>query len=469
MSTSRLHAFTDDAMGDLDATGIAARIAAGEVTAREVVAAAIARAERVGPSLGAFACTDFERALAACDNLPSGPFTGVPTAIKDNTGACGLPTQCGTATFEAAPATVDGEFSRQLLDAGMVALGKSRLPEFAFNITTEFTDKEPARNPWDTGRSTGGSSGGAAALVAAGIVPIAHATDAGGSIRIPAAACGLVGLKPSRGRTLVDAGDRIMPVKVAVQGVLSRSVRDTARVMAEAERRYRNPALPPIRAVEGAGRTRLRIGVVTTSPTGSSFDAPTRASIDASIALLTGLGHRVEETTLPVPADYWDTFGKYLGLFTFAFKHNGRRMFGPDFDHRKLENNTRGLADLFRRNAARTPQMLYRLRRIGRQYVGMFTRYDVLLSPVVGHITPELGYHSPAQEFESWFERVVSYDCLAPLNNISGTPAISLPLHAADSGIPLGALFAAAPGDERTLLELAFELEEASPWRRITD
>lgn len=197
---ARLHAFRDDVLASHDAVALAALIARREISAQEACAAAVARAEAVG-ALGAVACADYARALQRAGHPSPGPLSGVPTFVKDNVDVAGLPTRHGSAAVPAHPARQDGPFVRQFLDQGLIPLGKSRLPEFGFNATTEFADgAPPTRNPWHTGHSSGASSGGAAALVAAGVVPIAHANDGGGSIRIPAACCGLVGLKPSRGR-----------------------------------------------------------------------------------------------------------------------------------------------------------------------------------------------------------------------------------------------------------------------------
>src|SRR5690625_1121466 len=212
---THVHAFRDDALGADDAVAVAARIRAGEISAVEAVEAAIARIESVEPELNAVVCPDFERARKAALGPQDGPLAGVPTIVKDNADMAGLPTGHGTSSFVARPAHDHGDFVRQYLAQGMVSLGKSRLPEFGFNASTEFADAPPTRNPWNTEYSPGASSGGSAALVAAGALPIAHANDGGGSIRFPAAAWGLVGLKPTRGRTRVEAysaSDRVMNV-----------------------------------------------------------------------------------------------------------------------------------------------------------------------------------------------------------------------------------------------------------------
>lgn len=465
----RIHAFRDDALGDLDATAVAARIANGEVSAREVVQAAIDRAESVQGSLNGIQVRDFERALRRADAPAAGVFRGVPTIVKDNVDVAGLPTGHGSAAFTPAPAARNSDAVDQLLSTGAVSIGKSRLPEFGFSASTEYADADPVRNPWNPEYSSGASSGGSAALVAAGVVPFAHANDGGGSIRIPAAACGLVGLKPTRGRTVPDATDKAMPIRIVTQGVVTRSVRDSARYYAAAERHYRNPKLPPIRLVEGPGSTRLRIGVITDSVTAVPTDDETRKAVAATADLLDELGHHVEEASLPVGPAFMRDFKLYWGFLSFAILTSGKRMFGPTFDAAHTDNLSRGLDAMYRRHMVETPRMLYRLRHTARVYARMFQTYDVVLSPTLGHTTPKLGYLSPAQDFDTLFERLVNYASFTPLNNASGGPAISLPLHQTSTGLPLASHFSANHGDERTLLELAYELEAAAPWVRIQD
>lgn len=465
----RIHAFRDDALGDLDATGVAARIASGEVSAREVVQAAIDRAESVQPTLNAVQTRDFERALRRSDAPGDGVFSGVPTIVKDNIDVAGLPSGHGSAAFTPAPAARNSDAADQFLATGAVSIGKSRLPEFGFSASTEYADADPVRNPWNPAYSSGASSGGSAALVAAGVVPFAHANDGGGSIRIPAAACGLVGLKPTRGRTVPDATDKTMPVRIVTQGVVTRSVRDSARYYAAAETYYRNPKLPPIRLVEGPGSARLRIGVIVDSVTGVPTDDETRKAVASTAELLDELGHRVEEAALPVGPAFMRDFKLYWGFLSFAILVGGKRMFGPTFDAAKTDNLSRGLDAMYRRHLVETPRMLYRLRRTAHDYARMFDTYDVILSPVLGHTTPELGYLSPAHDFDTVFERLVNYAAFTPLNNAAGGPAVSLPLHQTSTGLPLASHLSANHGDERTLLELAYELEAAAPWARIQD
>ena len=288
-----VNAFGDDALGDLDAVALVDAMRTGRVSATELVDAAILRAEAVNPVLNGLAHARFDQARtqAATASRQGGYFDGVPTFIKDNVDVEGMPTMQGTDAWDPRPQTGHGDFARFYLATGLIPLGKTQLSEFGFSASAEHPRIGAVRNPWDTDYSAGASSSGSGAFVAAGVVPIAHANDGGGSIRIPAACTGLVGLKPSRGRLPLDKMSRQMPVRLVNDGVLTRSVRDTAAFYREGERIWRNRSLAPIGAVTGAGSQRLRVAVVTrslnrdcspepclrSSATGSPTSTPTRS------------------------------------------------------------------------------------------------------------------------------------------------------------------------------------------------
>src|ERR1700761_2318897 len=289
-----VHAFGDDALGSLDAIGLIDAIKSGRVGRAEVVEAAIARTEAVNPALNGVAYEAFDRARAqAAAPARAGFFSGVPTFIKDNVDVAGLPTMRGTDAWPPRPAEADSEFARTYLATGMTPLGKTQMSEYGFSASAEHPRLGPVRNPWNTNHTAGASSSGSGAFVAAGAVPIAHANDGGGSIRIPAACNGLVGLKPSRGRLPLDAKLRRMPVGIVANGVLTRSVRDTAAFYREAERIWRNPKLAPIGDVTEPGRQRLRIGVATSSIL-RECSPELREMTLKTAGLLEELGHRVE-------------------------------------------------------------------------------------------------------------------------------------------------------------------------------
>ncbi|MGN7779244.1 amidase [Mycolicibacterium sp. 22603] len=463
---ARIHAFGDDALGDHDAVGLAAALRAGAVSRAEVIEAAVARAEAVDPALNGLAYRAYDRARASAAR--GGFFAGVPTFIKDNADVAGMPTMDGTDAWTPRPAPADGDFARAYLGTGLVALGKTQLSEFGFSASAEHPRLGAVRNPWDTDHTAGASSSGSGAFVAAGVVPIAHANDGGGSIRIPAACNGLVGLKPTRGRLPLDRQMRQMPLRIVANGVVTRSVRDTAAFYREMELLYRNPKLPAIGDVTGPGRRRLRIAVTTESIARAAGPQVREATMKTA-ALLEGLGHQVTEIANPIPSSFIDDFLHYWSLLAFALVRGGKRTFGASFDPDRLDNLTRGLERLAARNLHRMPLVITRLSRIRRITAQLGHRYDVLLMPTLADVTPRVGHLDPTADYRQIIDRLIDWVAFTPLQNVTGDPAISLPLSTSDDGLPLGAMFAATQGNERVLLELAFELEQASPFARIQD
>jgi amidase len=463
---THVHAFGDDALGPHDAVGLVEELHAGNVTVPEVVDAAIARAESVNDRLNALAYADFDGARGRAADPRGGFFAGVPSFLKDNVDVAGMPTQQGTDAWDPAPRPVDGDFARMYLDTGLVCLGKTQLSEFGFSAAAEHARLGPVRSPWSLEHTAGASSSGSAALVAAGAVPIAHANDGGGSIRIPASVNGLVGLKPSRGRLPQDALMRQMPVRIVTDGVVTRSVRDTAAFFREAERIYRSLRLPPIGDVTRPGRTRLRIAVVTQ---GIGHDATPEVEelTLKTAALLEELGHQVTPTANPLPASLADDFLLYWSMLALVTIRTGKRSFGASWSPARLDNLTHGLAAHSARNLHRLPSAIRRLRRTPRLSREFFSEYDVLLTPTLATETPRIGHLAPTQDFDTIMERLLDWVAFTPLQNATGDPAISLPLATTASGLPQGMMFGAGIGRERTLLELAYELEEAAPWARI--
>ena len=466
----RVHAFTPaDALSDLDAVGVAELIRSGDVSAREVTEAAIVRAQNVNPRLNGIQLATFDQALKDSDRPADGAFSGVPTFVKDNTDLAGLPSNQGSLAVNARPAKQHSDFARQLLAQGVTVLGKSTMPEFGFNATTEYQNLPPTRNPWNTDYSCGASSGGSAALVAAGVVPIAHANDGGGSIRIPAAACGLVGLKVTRGRVVDAAEAKTMPVNIISNGIVSRTVRDTAHFVAAAENYFHNRLFDEVGLVEGPADKRLRIGLILDSVTGQPTDHDTRATAQNTALLLEKLGHTVFEVPLPINEKFIDDFTHYWGMLAFMTKNFGKRVIGPDFDKTKTDDFTNGLAKRFLRHVHRTPFAIRNLKSSEQTYRDSFKDCDLVLSPTLGCTTPKLGYLSPDVPFDVLLGRLINYVAFTPLNNTSGGPAISVPLGTSGEGMPIGVHVSADHGAERTLLELAFELEAAQPFARIQD
>ncbi|GAA4641181.1 amidase [Gordonia humi] len=464
-----VHAFCDDALGDLDATGVAGRIASGEISATEALESALARIDRVEPELSGLAFDDRDRARARLDHGFHGVFAGVPSAIKNNTDFAGLPTRNGSAATPAAPATSDEAYVGQFVGTGLNVLGATTTPAFGLTATTEFADRAPTRNPWDTDYSSGGSSGGSAALVAAGALPIAHGNDGGGSIRIPAAACGLYGLKPSRGRTAPSKMGASLPIDLISNGVITRSVRDSAIFLADVESRSGSGDLPPIGRVDGPGARRLRVALVNAPITGRLLDGPTQTALDDAVALLESLGHSVETVPLPVDRSFVDDFSDYWAMLAFGIDRFGGRTVGKGFDRSRLDPFTRGLSSRFLRRFYRTPFAIRGLTKATASFRGLCDRFDVVLSPTLAHTTPKIGHLSVTESFEDAFDKLIDYVSFTPANNVSGTPAVSLPWSRTPDGLPVAVHFSADLGMERTLLELSYELEAARPFARIQD
>jgi amidase len=470
-----VHAFTDDALGYDDATALAQRIQNREVSALELAEAAIERARKVEPLLNCIVTDAYKTAREHAKRLDSaepeantGMFSGIPTFIKDNTDIAGLPTLHGSAAVPPNIARRTSSFASQMLAQGYVCLGKSSLPEFGFNASTEFAHLPPTHNPWNPAFSAGASSGGSAALVAAGVVPIAHANDGGGSIRIPAACCGLIGLKPSRGRLIDNDAAKSLPINIVTDGVVSRSVRDTAHFMEQAEHYYHPKGLPAIGKVSGPADRKLRIGLVLDSITGYKTDTQTRLIVEATAHELEKQGHIIDVVDVPVNSSFPGDFALYWALLAFGMKMNGKRLTHPGFNKKQVDNLTNGLARKFRKQFYRLPSTLWRLKRSSRDYAEAMKHYDAVLTPVVGHTTPLLGHLSPTTPFDTLFDRLTQYASFTPLANATGAPAISLPMGQTKDNLPVSVQLMGKYGDERTLLQLAFALEENSPWRFLT-
>ena len=467
MSTAgaRCSGYADDALGRDDMVGLLDRLARREVSAGELREAATARARAVQPELNAV--TTWIDTPADGLATEDAPFAGVPTLFKDNEALAGYLTSHGSSAVPGTPAVASSPWVVHALGLGLSPVAKTTLSEFGLTATSETRRFGATRNPWDLARSSGGSSGGSAALVAAGVVPLAHGNDGGGSIRIPASCCGLVGLKPTRGR-LPDSVSRL-PVDITVQGVLSRTVRDTARYFAEAERGHRVRMLPAIGHVEGPSSARLRIGVVTVPPMGLPVSDEVAAQVSAAAALLASLGHRVVDVPHPVADSFGPDFLRYWGLLAGLARRLGALEFGTGFDSSRVEPFTRELAAVASEQAALLPGTLLRLRALARDHEAVYGSCDVVLSPVLAHEPPPIGYLGPDVAPRTHLLRVLRYVSFTPLQNVSGSPAISLPLGRSAAGVPMGVQLAAPFGHERRLLELAYELEAAAPWPSIDE
>ncbi|RAK60543.1 amidase [Phenylobacterium hankyongense] len=452
-----------------DATETAARIRRREITAAEAVESAIARAEALQGQLNFIVNSDFDRALAkARAGMPAGPFGGVPFLIKDLDDYVGLPTRYGSKSGRSNPPARRQSAHIDAFDrAGLVVIGKSATPEYGFLPTTEPLATGLTRNPWDIGRSSGGSSGGAAVAVAAGVVPFAHATDGGGSIRIPAACCGLFGLKPSRGRMAGTAG----MTKVSdldVQHCVTRSVRDSAALFAATEDTTPAARYAPVGFVPGPPRRRLRIGYLIENGVGHGPQPEVARATEAAARLVERLGHRLEPTHWPMEGDQF--IQDFLLLWASGAKDladNIGRATGRKPDTSLLEPFSLGMAEMAAKAAPDAlPAAIQRLQANALAYDTWFpaSQFDVILSPVLSSAPPPLGEVGPNVAFDTLVARLVEYVGYTPLHNIAGAPSMSVPLFWTEGGLPVGTMFSARAGNERTLFELAYQLEAAQPW-----
>ena len=461
----------------LDATGQAELVRSGEVSPLELVDGAIARIEKLNGELNAVITPLFEQAReAAMAPLPDGPFRGVPFLLKD----LGAHT-AGDPLYEGMAALRDRRWAEQedsyleaaFREAGFVFLGKTNTPELGIVPTTEPTAFGPTRNPWDTSRSTGGSSGGSAAAVASGMVPAAHANDGGGSIRIPASACGLVGLKPTRGRVSLGPNFGDMYSGLIAELAVTRSVRDTAVILDEVSGWHSGdpyevaPPTRPYAEEVGADPGRLRIGILTEAATGVHADCV--AAAEDGARLLETLGHTVEASSPDALHEGEPFTTNFITLWSagtaWDLEYWGRKTgapIGPD----DVEPLTWALAETGRSfNAAQYLSALEWLQSWTRRLAGWWTEYDLLLTPTIAEPPPPLGeFDSPADNPLHGLFRAASLVPFTPPFNVSGQPGISLPLHWNDEGLPIGVQLVAGFGREDMLIRVAAQLEEARPW-----
>ena len=463
-----------DELSFLPATEMAALIRDGSLSAREAVEASIRRIEAIDPRLGAFAELDAERSLDAAAAIEPGderPFAGVPIAIKSNVATAGLRMNLGSRFLTGHRPTHDAYLVRRLRDAGFVVIGATKMSEFGILPTTEPRHGGPARNPWDASRTPGGSSGGSAVAVAAGLVPVAHANDGGGSLRIPAACCGLVGLKPSRGR--VSRGPDLGDSFLVADGVLSRTVSDTALlldVLAGYEPGDATWAPRPVEPYALAMRRdpgRLRIAMTLANALDVDADPEVERGLHSAAELLRDLGHGVVEAAPPLPPPesleiFLRVFGPAIALGIGLGERVAERQ---PYEH-EIEPLSRALLEL----ARGLPSTGYltavaQLQLLARATVGFFADYDLLLTPVLAARPLPIGeLHGCGSEPLADLRRSGTFAPYTPLFNVTGQPAISVPIGFGDDGLPTAVQLAGRPLGEETLLQVAAQIEAARPW-----
>ena len=458
-----------------DALGLADLVRRRLVTPAELLEAAIERVEARNPVVNAVVLRlyDYGR-KAIADGLPDGPFRGVPYLLKDLTATLqGVPTTRGSKYFaDAPPAAADSEHVRRLKRAGLVIFGRTNTPELGLSLTCEPRLYGPTRNPWDHARSAGGSSGGAAAAVGARMLPMAHASDGFGSIRAPAACCGLVGLKPTRARNTMAPylGEGLGGL--STEHAVTLSVRDCAALLdatagpGPGDPYVAPPPARPFREEVGADPGRLRMAYTTSAPNGDKVAAECLQALTAAVRLCADLGHRVEEAdpeidraaivpsfltliaaNTVVNLSSHPTAGRpprpdEVERITWLTAQTGQGVNGPDY--------------------ARATQTAHRL---GRQMAAFHARYDVLLTPALATLPAPLGWINMAgEDVGDYWRRVFAFSPFTVWFNLTGQPAISLPLGVAAGDLPVAVQLVARYGDEATLFRVAAQLEAARPW-----
>jgi amidase len=451
----------------------------GEVTARELVEASLEAIERLNGEINAVVTLAADRALAEADSVQPGderPLAGVPVLVKDLLVLTeGIRTTMGMAAMEDWTPSADSAYVRRLRGAGAIIVGKTNTPEMGILPVTEPHRFGPTRNPWDTSRTCGGSSGGSAAAIASGMVSLAHGNDGGGSIRIPASCCGLVGLKPSRGRISLAPEYTEAVAGFAVDGVLSRTVQDTALALdvlsgyEPGDPYWASPPSAPFAEAPGLDPGRLRVGFTTATTNRAPVDPECERAVSEAVELLESLGHEVEEA-MPEAWDdqgYVENFIKVWMAVTEDEIHTYERLKGSPIDRAELEPLTRQMAEIAGSiSATDYLTALDYLRRMVRRIVAFWNRYDILVTPTLAKPPIEIGALEPAEGEPpvQMLANSASWVTYTPTFNVSGQPAVSLPIHVSEDGLPVGVQFVGPPEGEELLLSLSAQLEEAAPW-----
>jgi len=453
-----------------DMTAMRGDIAAGRTTAAALVEQAIARAEAANPKLNFIASANFDRARHEARAPVGGPLAGVPTMIKDTLPQKGLPASWGAAALHDYIAPEDAPYARAIAAAGLISIARSAMPELGLNVVTESPLVGPTRNPWSLDHTPGGSSGGAAAAVAAGVVPIAHGSDGLGSIRHGAAPCGLVGLKPSRGRNIGDEALRSI-ADLNTNGCVSRTVRDTAAWLEATQTRVADAAFAPVPLVTAPIDRPLTIHAYSAiMRTDATPDASVGRVLAETIALLGKLGHRVADAPLPfdgarsiaVLNDITEgMFARRLGALCDLI---GVQIAPEDLEYRSLT-----LIEAGRRvDDARFAAAWQEMAGIVAAYLGRLSEIDIWMTPTFGSETVHIGVFGPDVAWDDQKDHLVDYAGYCWIDNFAGSPSISLPMGFSDTGLPVGVQFATQPGGEALLLALAYQLEAAMQWWRRT-
>jgi amidase len=454
---------------------LATLIHTSQISSAELVGAALERIEALQPTINAFTHIDTEGAMATAQAISADdprPFAGVPIAVKDTAPVAGMPYTMGSDVFGDFVPGHDAFLVRRLRDAGFVIVGKTSMPEFGILPVSESRRFGPVRNPWDTDRTPGGSSGGAAAAVASGMLPLAHGSDGGGSIRIPASCCGLVGLKPTRGRISrgPDQGDDFL----VQDGVLTRTVAETGALLdilggyEVGDATWAPPPSEPFASAAARDPGKLRIGYTTTAAIDAPLDPLCAQAVEDAAELLAELGHDVEEVAAP-----WGEEDDLLHVFTMVFgtpiamgMFFGGLVTGREPTEELVEPLSWTIWNGIRERSA-LDYLLARtqLTGISRGIISLWESYDVIVTPGLAERPVQIGEIDACSD-DPWedFRRSGRFTPYTAIFNVTGQPAISVPLFHGDDGLPTSIQLAGRPADEATLLSLAAQLEAARPW-----
>lgn len=439
----------------------------GRTTAAALVEQAIERAEAVNSQLNFIAWRNYDRAREQAAAPRSGPLAGIPTLIKDMLPEKRLPAAFGSAALRDFVAPADAPYAQTINAAGLISIARSSMPELGLNAVTESPLVGPTRNPWNPDHTPGGSSGGGAAAVAAGVVPVAHASDGLGSIRHGAAPCGLVGLKPSRRRNAGEEAFRAI-TDLTVNGCVSRSVRDSAAWLA-ATQTHDPECLPPVALVTAPVEHRLRIDAYSAvMRTGAAPDKSVARVFGEAIALLDRLGHSVSDAALPFDApvamellgDITEgMFSRRLGMLS---QQIGIDVRAEDLEHRSATLIAAGEA----MSDAHFNAAWASIEDVVAAYLARLETIDIWMTPTLSHEIPRIGVFGPDVAWGDQRDALIDYAGYCWIDNFAGTPAISLPVGFSDNGLPVGVQFATRPGGEALLLALAYQLEAALGWQQ---
>ena len=464
-----------DEFEDYDAVGLATLIREGAVTAAEVMEAAIARCEARNPALNAVVLELYDHGRAAvAGDLPDGPLAGVPYLIKDlGATLAGTPTTGGSKFMADVVPDADSETVTRLKAAGMAIFGKTNTCEFGMSITCEPQLYGPTRNPWDDAVTPGGSSGGAASAVAARILPAAHASDGFGSIRVPASCCGLVGMKPTRGRNSFSPGLGERMGGIVAEHTVSISVRDHAAILdatagpAPGDPYFAPPPARPFLDEVGVDPGKLRVGFSYGGATGARTDGEHTRVLDETLSVLEGLGHDVVEADPPIDN------GEMQEIFRTLMASNAAQTIrlhptkGRLPEPGEVENVVAATAEMGERVTGYDVFLAQgRMHQAGRRMAAFHEDYDVLLTPGLGHMPPKLGWlDMMMDDADEYWDRVAAFSPFTVWFNLTGQPAISLPVGTTDEGFPVSVQAVGRFADEATLFRLSAQLETAMPWR----